>query len=201
MNKFNKLVIEIVELHNQSIVNWKNNQLICEPEGVLALIANNHFFNFQLWLAEDKARRDDMGYEFVYRAKRDIDSYNQQRNNLVESIDEWLVSELQISIDVECPIHSETPGLIIDRLSILALKIYHMQQQLQRDDVDDPHIQECTHKLNILNRQRNQLQQCLCELLQDVYNKKKTFCTYYQCKMYNDPKLNPELYTAGLCTL
>ena len=211
MEHLNKLIECMIALHDHCIVRWKHlaSQAMgcdvnCQHYAIdatyiecLALIEKNHFFNYQLWTAEDRARRDDKGYEFVYTAKREIDAYNQQRNNLMEAIDIWLTQKLAVSTDPHCPVHSETPGLIIDRLSILGLKIYHMQYQAQRHDVEATHTQRCVNKLIILNAQRDQLQRCLYELFNAVYTKTRTFSVYYQCKMYNDPHLNPELYQLG----
>ncbi|STX50070.1 Uncharacterised protein [Legionella busanensis] len=193
--KLNVLVAEIVNLHRSSIIAWKSDEVTYSHENFLALVEENHGFNYKLWHAEDKARRDDMGYEFVYRAKREIDYYNQQRNNRMEAIDEWLFNDLKPGPHSDsCPIHSETPGMIIDRLSILALKIYHMKQQTLRQEVNKEHIFQCQQKLNILLQQQNQLYLCLEQLLNEFKGQTRTFKIYRQLKMYNDPSLNPQLY-------
>ncbi|WP_131782067.1 DUF4254 domain-containing protein [Legionella gresilensis] len=193
--KINVLVAEIVNLHRSCIIAWKSNEVTYSYKNFLALVEENHGFNYKLWHAEDKARRDDMGYEFVYCAKREIDYYNQQRNNRMEAIDEWLFNCLKPAPYADsCPIHSETPGMIIDRLSILALKIYHMKQQTLRQDVDKEHIFQCQQKLNILIQQQNQLYLCLEQLLNELKSQTRTFRIYRQLKMYNDPNLNPQLY-------
>ena len=94
----------------------------------------------------------------------------------------------------DLPIHTETPGMIIDRLSILSLKIYHMAEQLERDDVDDNHKQQCLNKLNILKLQRQDLLTALQQLFAELKNQTRTFRLYKQMKMYNDATLNPQLY-------
>lgn len=188
------LTEEITTLHDQRIVYWKNNGLVLEFSDFYALVEQNHSWNFQIWLAEDRARRKDKGFEFVYNAKREIDRCNQQRNNVMEAIDEWLFKQLELKQDVDCPVHSETPGMIIDRLSIMALKLYHMHLQIERQDVEDEHRQLCENKYCILKTQRTELSQCLDILLTEVKHKQRTFRIYRQFKMYNDPKLNPELY-------
>ena len=187
----------ILALHRNSIIDWKLSGVKSSYEGLLKLIQENHAFNFQLWHAEDRARRDDLGYEFVYRAKREIDSFNQQRNNRMEMIDSFLVEALNPADISVCAVHSETPGMMIDRLSILALKIYHMGLQLDRSDVDDAHKVLCRNKCDVLWAQQKQLSDCLEQLILDIKDKKRTFRVYYQLKMYNDPKLNPQLYQAN----
>lgn len=185
---------EINKIHQDCILEWKTNGLSNQQTGFLLLVEENHAFNYQLWHAEDCARRDDVGFEFVYQAKRKIDHFNQQRNNRMEAMDEWLFKTLAPAAPTNCPVHSETPGMIIDRLSIIALKAYHMSQQVNRDDVDSTHKQTCLAKLEIINAQQRQLQQCLQQFLEEIINKTRTFRVYHQFKMYNDPTLNPELY-------
>jgi hypothetical protein len=109
-------------------------------------------------------------------------------------MDEHLIQSLQPASHLSTKVHSETPGMMIDRLSILALKIYHMEIQANRQDADLPHRQSCELKLNQLQAQRDQLAACLQDLLFEVQEKTRTFRVYKQHKMYNDPKLNPELY-------
>ncbi|KGP62990.1 hypothetical protein EP47_02755 [Legionella norrlandica] len=187
----------IINLHKTSIIRWKLSGIEYQHEHFLKLVEENHAFNFQLWHAEDKARRDDMGYEFVYKAKREIDAHNQQRNNRMEAMDEWLYRALQPESHKNCPVNSESPGMIIDRLSILSLKSYHMDVQTKRQDASMEHRTTCAQKLEIIHQQRDQLALCLEELFNDVRAKTRTFRIYHQFKMYNDPKLNPELYCSG----
>jgi hypothetical protein len=189
-------ILDIATLHRDAIVHWKSNPINTTESGFLALVQSNHAYNYQLWHEEDKARRDDMGFEFVYTAKRNIDHFNQQRNNLMELIDQHLCQQLQPADPnlTTCPIHSETPGMIIDRLSILSLKHYHMKQQTLREDVDSTHRESCHHKLTIISQQKEQLLQCLHVFLQEIIHQKRTFRLYHQLKMYNDKQLNPELY-------
>ncbi len=184
----------IAALQHEWLHNWKKSDIKCNQSGLLKLVEENHAFNYQLWLAEDRARREDMGFEFVYLAKREIDHCNQQRNNRMEAIDEWLFIELQPAPPSSCPVHSETPGMMMDRLSILTLKAYHMALQEARTDVDATHHLACSAKLRTIEEQKMQLQDCLQQLLQDICNKTRTFKIYHQFKMYNDPTLNPELY-------
>ena len=191
-----QIIIKIDTLHRDTIIDWKKNPIQLNQTEFLKSVEENHAFNYQLWHEEDKARREDMGFEFVYRAKRNIDHFNQQRNNCMEQMDKWLQAHLNPvdPLTTPCPVHSETPGMIIDRLSILTLKHYHMALQTTREDVDDAHRQNCRDKLTLVENQRNQLLCCLQAFLQGILDKTRTFKLYHQLKMYNDKRLNPELY-------
>lgn len=192
---FDTLLHDITCLHQDSIRLWQDAPVQIRQEGLLQLVEENHAFNFQLWQAEDRARREDMGHSFVYQAKRAIDHFNQQRNNRMEGIDEFLAKMITLSVAETCPVHSETPGMIIDRLSIISLKSHYMSAQTTRESADDAHRQLCTHKLSILHAQHAQLSKCLRSLLEDLVSQTRTFRRYHQFKMYNDPSLNPELYS------
>lgn len=189
---------EIVALQQNRIAIWKEEGFFLSQEGFLRLVEENHALNLQLWHAEDRARREDMGHHFVYQAKREIDHCNQQRNNRVQDIDECLITTLNPASSAQCPVNSETPGMIIDRLSILALKQYHMLLQTQRNEVDEAHRRTCLQKSKQLELQQTQLAHCLDQLLIEIKNKTRTFSMYYQYKMYNDPALNPELYNTNV---
>lgn len=184
----------VIDLHQKCILHWKAQGIEHKHTGFYQLVAENHAFNYQLWHAEDRARRDDKGYEFVYLAKREIDTCNQLRNNRMEAMDDWLFKTLNPAAPEVCPVHSESPGMIIDRLSILSLKSYHMELQTIRHDVSEEHRKSCIHKLEIIQQQLMQLRMCLSQLFEEILNKKRTFRIYKQFKMYNDPTLNPELY-------
>ena len=193
MNSLNP-VNDIANLQRECIINWKKDGIQLKQENLFKLVEENHAFNYQLWHAEDRARRDDLGHEMVYLAKREIDHCNQQRNNRMESIDEWFVAQLKPASHMHCTVHSETPGMMIDRLSIMALKAYHMALQTTREDVEPEHRQLCLNKLHIIEEQQQQLMSCLEHLLHEVKHGTRTFRVYHQFKMYNDPSLNPELY-------
>jgi hypothetical protein len=162
-------------------------------EGVWVFIHGNHRRNYNLWHEEDCARRDDQGFEYVYRAKRAIDAYNQQRNDFIERIDQLLFEQLKPDPSA-APVNSETPGMIIDRLSILALKVYHMLEQAERSDVSEVHRTKCQEKVQLLRQQRSDLTAILDQFLQEIQTGKRAYRVYFQFKMYNDPDLNPELY-------
>ncbi len=165
-------------------------------EGVWHWIEQNHFYNTSLWHEEDKARRTDVAPAEIARSKRLIDAYNQKRNDAVESMDECILAALS-RVTRPLPgarLHSETAGSMIDRLSILSLKIHHMRLQTQRKDVDRGHIDTCAAKLKRLIEQRSDLRSCLDSLLSEALRGQAYFKVYRQFKMYNDPSLNPCLY-------
>jgi hypothetical protein len=186
----------IADLQTTLTARWHQTPPQAVDAGFPRLVEENHLRNFQLWHEEDIARRDDLGFEAVYRSKRAIDRFNQERNNFIEEIDRALVEALRPR-ESGCPRHSETPGMIIDRLSILALKEYHMAEEAARVDATPAHRERCAPKLARLRVQRADLTACLGELLADVPAGRRTFSVYFQFKMYNDPTLNPQLYRAA----
>jgi hypothetical protein len=162
---------------------------------VAALVRENHRRNFDLWHVEDEARRDDLGAEHVRRAKRAIDRLNQERNNFIERLDAALLARLPAN--PAAPPHTETPGMVLDRLSILALKVHHMREQAERADADAAHRERCAGRLAVLEGQRADLTAALAAFLAEIAAGTRGFKVYYQMKMYNDPALNPQLYRAA----
>jgi hypothetical protein len=187
---------QIASLQTRLTALWHEIEPCAGSEGFDHLVQQNHYFNFMLWHEEDIARRDDLGSERVHQAKRAIDHYNQQRNNFIEEMDKVLVADLQPA-ESGCPKNSETPGMIIDRLSILALKEFHMREETQRADATDEHRGKCAEKLARITLQRSDLTQSLTELIDAIIVRTRSFAVYYQFKMYNDPALNPQLYGSG----
>lgn len=175
---------------------WHKETPAAGGDGFLRLVQENHLRNFELWHEEDIARRDDLGSERVHQAKRAIDRFNQERNNFIEEMDKALVLELKPA-QSGVPRNSETPGMMIDRLSILALKEFHMHEEAVREQASAEHRATCAEKLARIVRQRADLTQSLGELLADVAAGRRSFAVYYQFKMYNDPALNPQLYGAN----
>lgn len=158
-------------------------------------IEENHRSNSALWREEDKARRTDVPDAEIVACKRSIDALNQQRNDAVEALDHGILVALgQLRGEATGRQSSETAGAMVDRLSILALKIHHMRLQTQRQDVDEAHVQRCADKLATLVAQRNDLAACFDRLLWEARCGAAHFKTYRQFKMYNDPTTNPELY-------
>ena len=187
------MAFAIAAMQAQKTAEWHETSPKATEEGLLGLAATEHHCNFELWHEEDRARREDRGFEFVYQAKRSIDRWNQRRNDCIEQIDKWLIERLP-AFSETIPMHSETPGMIIDRLSILALKEYHMAEEAQRQDAHEEQRARCRQRLGVLRSQRSDLRNALAELLSDVAEGRRGFRVYYQFKMYNDPALNPELY-------
>lgn len=157
------------------------------------LVLEQHRANFDLWHQEDAARDPLAGDHAIADVKHAIDTLNQRRNDLMERIDSRLFAEVQQNACA--PLHSETPGLIVDRLSILALKIFHTEEQALREDATEEHRARNGERLQILSQQRGDLVQCLAELWEDVSAGRRRFKLYRQMKMYNDPTLNPVLYS------
>ena len=184
---------EIAALQSELTSRWHQSPPQAEGSGLLLLVQQNHLRNFQLWHEEDVARRDDLGFEAVYRAKRNIDRFNQERNNFAEEMDKVFVAALNPPTS-GCPLNSETPGMMIDRLSILALKEYHMHEETVRADASAEHRQKCGEKLARIRQQRTDLTNCVAALFEDVLARRRSFSVYFQFKMYNDPTLNPQLY-------
>ncbi len=155
-----------------------------------------HRANFDLWHLEDSARDPGAGDIVVAQVKRNIDRVNQTRNDLVEQIDGELLATLaRHSLPNEAaPLHSETPGLMLDRLSILELKRFHTEQEMQRSRAPASHVQRNRERLAVLEQQHQDLAGCLSELWMQVCRGERRFKLYRQLKMYNDPELNPVLY-------
>jgi hypothetical protein len=164
-------------------------------EGAWMWIEADHRFNTQLWEEEDKARRRDVDDAAIAANKRAIDGFNQQRNDAIERIDEALLSRLkQVTPAPDAAQNSETGGAMIDRLSILALKVFHMDEQARRTDASPDHLAKCAERLERLQLQRDDLARCLDVLLERAAAGKAYWRVYRQFKMYNDPSLNPYLY-------
>lgn len=190
---------EIIELHDKYLADptWPDNLKLQHQNTHTSLefIEANHFFNTKLWNEEDLARRKKVSDTAIANNKRAIDFFNQARNDFIEKIDDFILSNIPLLTEMRGKQNSETLGAMIDRLSILSLKIFHMAMQTKREDADDAHIQKCAHKLKILNKQRNDLGFCFNDLIKDCQNGSRHFKQYKQFKMYNDPNLNPKIYS------
>jgi hypothetical protein len=162
---------------------------------VWAAIAANHHHNSMLWDEEDLARRKHVPDSAIAANKRAIDGHNQKRNDAVEKIDEAILETFRkLRLKNNARLNSETAGAMIDRLSILSLKIKAMRKQTERTDVDPAHIDTCRAKLERLMEQRGDLASCLDRLLEEFARGESYYKIYRQFKMYNDPKLNPAVY-------
>lgn len=147
------------------------------------------------WHLEDIIRNPQIDPVEALAIKRRIDRSNQERTDLVELIDSYFLDQYKdVTIAGDATINTESPAWAIDRLSILALKIYHMQQEVERTDADAQHIAACDAKLRVLLQQREDLSTAIDQLLEDIAAGRKYMKVYKQMKMYNDPNLNPVLY-------
>ncbi len=147
------------------------------------------------WHMEDEIRSPEIDAGEVVKWKRAIDKSNQDRTDIVEEIDSYFRQKYKdIQPKPSARLNTESPAWAIDRLSILALKIYHMREETLRTDVSEMHLNECKNKLSILLTQRVDLSTAIDELLEDIENGDKYMKVYRQMKMYNDPELNPVLY-------
>jgi len=147
------------------------------------------------WHLEDIIRNPVIDPNEALQIKRRIDKSNQDRTDLVELIDSYFLDKYKdVKVKPGAKINTESPAWAIDRLSILALKIYHMKEETLRKDVDESHILQCSQKLNVLLEQRKDLSTAISELLDDIEAGEKYMKVYKQMKMYNDPNLNPVLY-------
>jgi hypothetical protein len=191
------LVAEIVALQRDSVVRWHAGPLDNPGEGMLAAVFQQHQFNFLLWHEEDIARSPDVGDRRIAEVKRAIDRYNQQRNDCIERVDEHLieiVASAKVAPADDAKLNTETPGAAIDRLSILALRIFHLEEQAVRNDSDSLHRDKVAERLDRCHAQHSDLSQSLTELLDDIFHGRKLLKVYRQMKMYNDPTMNPYLY-------
>jgi hypothetical protein len=174
---------------------WARSTAVQFADSEWKYIELNHRYNTLLWEEEDQARRLDVDAAAIAANKRAIDGYNQNRQNAIERIDELLLERLaDVRPAAAARQNSETAGSIVDRLSILSLKIFHMHRQTERTDADPAHIETCRSKLMVLRQQRVDLQSCLDRLLTEATRGEAYFKVYRQYKMYNDPTLNPYLY-------
>lgn len=147
------------------------------------------------WHLEDIIRDEDINPVDALALKRRIDKSNQDRTDLVEQIDSYFYTKFHsVKCQDNATINTESPAWAIDRLSILALKIYHMQEQVDRTDASAEHKARCQQKLDILLQQRTDLSTAIDQLLEDFEAGRKYMKVYKQMKMYNDPSTNPVLY-------
>lgn len=147
------------------------------------------------WHLEDIIRDPAIDPAEALKIKRRIDKSNQDRTDLVELIDSYFLDKYKdVRVSPEAIINTESPAWAIDRLSILALKIYHMRQEAERTDTTPEHHARCEAKLNVLLAQQKDLSSAIDQLIADIEAGKKYMKVYKQMKMYNDPSLNPVLY-------
>ncbi len=163
----------------------------------LEMVLQQHQRNSRLWHQEDLARAPGAEDQTIAQVKHRIDALNQERNDLVERLDELILAqltELGVIPAKEAPWNSETPGSIIDRLSILSLKVFHTRVQEERSDASDAHREAARQRREVLETQRSDLGSALQTLFSDLVAGRKQMKLYRQYKMYNDPAWNPAVY-------
>lgn len=192
------LIDNITNLHDEFTKHWHNDDMtpIHTNNPLMQIVVQNHLMNFKLWHIEDIARRTDVSHEIIANCKHEIDLLNQKRTDFYELIDVHFISQLAklTNIAENAPKNTESIGMIIDRLSILSLKIYHMAEELNRRRPTDIDYSSIHDKLIVLNKQKQDLVSAVKYLIGEYIEGKKSPMTYKQFKMYNDPTLNPELY-------
>jgi hypothetical protein len=147
------------------------------------------------WHLEDIIRLPDINPTEALAIKRRIDKSNQDRTDTVEKIDDYFMEQFaSVQYTQSAKINSETPAWLLDRMSILMLKIYHMKEQTERTDANEEHLRKCQQKLKILLEQKDDMQMAFDQLMEDIGNGERRMKVYRQMKMYNDASLNPMLY-------
>jgi hypothetical protein len=164
--------------------------------GFEALLFEKCWVDCVQWHLEDEIRRPEIDAQSGMEFKRRIDRSNQKRTDLVEKLDDEIIATLALQSPEtsQIPLNTESPAWALDRLSILALKIYHMREESIRPSASTEHRERCSTKLEVLLEQRIDLTHALSSLLGEVREGKRRVKTYRQMKMYNDPRLNPALY-------
>jgi len=159
------------------------------------LLYQKNWIDTVQWHLEDIVRNPDISPVDGLALKRRIDASNQVRTDMVEYIDSYFLDKYkEVQVAAGASLNTESPAWAIDRLSILALKIFHMDIEANRPEAEPAHRDACTKKLNILLEQRVDLSEAIDLLLDDIASGKKYMKVYKQMKMYNDPSLNPVLY-------
>lgn len=197
MARFSVTPRAIAALQARAVAAWHRNRGVKVRGAFETLVLAQHRFNYDLWHQEDQARRRDVPDSTIARVKRAIDGLNQKRNDSIEQIDFSLLRETErrgIHPRPGASFNTETPGGAVDRLSILALRIYHMRQEAARRGADAGHRIKCMDRLRIMKIQQSDLVQSLTILFRDIFKGMKRIKVYRQFKMYNDPALNPAIY-------
>lgn len=193
------------QIFNQAIADYHQFDEIDHPinnpyekDSLNHLLYLKNWIDTAQWHMEDVVRNPNINPVEGLKWKRRIDAQNQVRTDMVEFVDSYFLELYKgITANADATINTESPAWAIDRLSILALKIYHMQEEAERESASEEHRQQCLTKLNILLAQRDDLSLSIDELLADIQAGKKYMKVYKQMKMYNDPSLNPVLYNTA----
>jgi len=165
------------------------------PESFETLLYLKNWIDTVQWHLEDIIRLPDINPTEGIKIKRRIDKSNQERTDMVEKVDDYFLDCFKDVVPKQgARINSETPAWLLDKMSILLLKIYHMKEQTERKDASAEHIQKCEAKLQVLMEQKTDMQLAFDELMEDIASGNRRFKVYRQMKMYNDASLNPVLY-------
>jgi hypothetical protein len=194
-NNCNKIFDETVKLYHvtDDIDAALNNPY--DENTIEGKLTRKNWIDAVQWHLEDIIRDEGIDPVEALALKRRIDRSNQDRTDLVEEIDAYFRQQYAgVTILPDATINTESPAWAIDRLSILALKIWHMREQTERTDADSNHIAKCQAKLDVLLEQREDLTNAIDQLLDDIAAGRKFMKVYMQMKMYNDPDTNPVLY-------
>jgi len=160
-----------------------------------SLLYSKNWIDTVQWHLEDIIRKPDIDPVEGIAIKRRIDKSNQDRTDMVEKMDDFFLEQFKnITPKPLARMNSETPAWLLDRMSILMLKIYHMKEQTERKDASKEHIDKCKAKLDILMEQKNDMRAAFDEMIEDIKLGNRKFKVYRQMKMYNDTSLNPMLY-------
>ena len=190
---------QIVALQTELVARWHVEPIYNSMTGTLGIVCEQHRFNFLLWHEEDIARNPIATESEIAEVKRAIDRYNQKRNDWIEKIDDQIAEQLanaQVSPETGARSNTETPGSAIDRLSIMALRIYHLREQLLRSDSSPELLESVGRKIEVCQNQHQDLALAAQSLVHDVFAGRVKHRIYRQFKMYNDPQLNPQIYNA-----
>ena len=194
--KANKIFQEVIEkYHVINTVGQKFKNPYNEKEQLLGhLLFRKCWIDTVQWHYEDIIRDPNIDPVAALKLKRQIDASNQDRTDMVEYIDSYFLDKFRdITPKTNAKINSESPAWAVDRLSILALKIYHMNEEAHREDASQEHLMKCRSKLDVLLEQREDLSMAIDQLLADIEKGDKYMKVYKQMKMYNDDELNPVL--------
>lgn len=169
-----------------------------EKDSLERILYAKNWIDTVQWHLEDIIRDENIDPTEALQLKRTIDASNQQRTDLVEFIDSWFLNKFEnITPKPDAKINTETPAWAVDRLSILALKVYHMSLEANRESASEEHRLNCHAKLDVLLTQKEDLSTSINQLLTDIENGDVKMKVYKQMKMYNDDSLNPILYQKG----
>jgi hypothetical protein len=196
---FSKIAFPVFE---QSINDYHQYDNIDQPvnnpfrkDKIEHLLYAKNWIDTVQWHLEDIIRNPNIDPVAALALKRRIDASNQERTDMVEYIDSYFLQQYSgVTVKENAKINSESPAWALDRLSILALKIHHMQEEATRLDASPEHRAKCSEKLNVLLEQKKDLSTAIDDLLTDIENGDKFMKVYKQMKMYNDEELNPVLY-------